>query len=47
VRTVQTGLLGSLTARSTYRAGRRWRLRWTAPDGTVRTGAPIRAYTKG
>ncbi len=30
-----------------YRKGRRWRLRWTAPDGTVRTGAQIRAYSRG
>jgi hypothetical protein len=47
VRTLRSDALGSVSSRSTYRGGRRWRLRWTAPDGTVRTGAPIRAYTKG
>jgi hypothetical protein len=47
LQTVQTDARGSFTLRGSYRSGRRWRLRWTAPDGTVRTGAPIRAYTRG
>jgi hypothetical protein len=38
---------GSFTVRGSYRSERRWRLRWTAPDGTVRVGAPIRAYARG
>jgi hypothetical protein len=44
---VQTDAKGSFTVRGAYRSGRTWRLRWTAPDGTVRTGAPIRAYKAG
>jgi len=47
LQTVRTDARGSFTARAAYRSGRRWRLRWTAPDGTVRTGAPIRAYARG
>jgi hypothetical protein len=44
---VTTDARGSFTLRGSYRSGRRWRLRWTAPDGTVRTGSPIRAYARG
>ena len=44
---VTTDARGSFTLRASYRSGRRWRLRWTAPDGTVRTGSPIRAYARG
>ena len=47
LRAVTTDGRGSFTVRGAYRGGRRWRLRWTAPDGTVRTGAPIRAYARG
>jgi hypothetical protein len=47
LKTVTTDALGSFTLRSSYRSGRRWRLRWTAPNGTVYTGAPIRAYAHG
>ena len=47
LRSVTTDERGSFTFRSSNRSGRRWRLRWTAPDGTVRTGAPIRAYSRG
>ena len=42
--TVTTDSGGYFTRRTANRSGRRWRLRWTAPGGTVRTGAPIRAY---
>ena len=31
-------------ARTRYRKGRRFRLQWTAPDGTVFRGPPIRIY---
>lgn len=41
--TVTTDARGYFTQRTSNRSGRRWRLRWTAPDGKVRTGAPIRA----
>jgi hypothetical protein len=47
LRTVTTDERGSFTFRSSNRSGRRWRLRWTAPDGTLRVGAPIRAYSRG
>jgi hypothetical protein len=47
LQTVQTDDKGSFTARGSFRQGRRWRLRWTAPGGVVRTGAPIRAYARG
>jgi hypothetical protein len=42
--TVTTNSRGYFTRRTANRSGRRWRLRWTDPGGTVRTGAPIRAY---
>jgi hypothetical protein len=42
--TVTTDSRGYFTRRTANRSGRRWRLRWTAPGGTVRLGAPIRAY---
>jgi hypothetical protein len=41
---VRTNSLGYWTAHSTWRHGRRWRVRWTAPAGTVYLGPPIRAY---
>ena len=44
LRTVTTDAQGSFTARANHRDGRRFRLRWTAPDGTVFTGPPIRVY---
>jgi hypothetical protein len=47
LRTVHTDALGSFSFRANYRSGRRWRLQWTEPDGTVRTGAQIRAYRHG
>jgi hypothetical protein len=47
LKAVRTDATGSFTLRSSYRKNRRWRLRWTQPDGTIRTGAEIRAYTRG
>jgi hypothetical protein len=47
LRAVTTDARGSFTFRAADRSGRRWRLRWAQPDGTVRTGAPIRAYARG
>jgi hypothetical protein len=44
---VRTDAQGSFTLRAAFKHGRRWRLQWTAPDGTVRTGSPIRAYARG
>src|SRR3954453_19215408 len=43
--TVTTDTRGYFTRRTPNRSGRRWRLRWTDGSGTVRTGAPIRAYS--
>jgi hypothetical protein len=47
LKAVTTDARGSFAFRSADRSGRRWRLRWVQPDGTVRTGAPIRAYARG
>ncbi len=44
LKSVKTNRSGYLTTSSSKHAGRRWRLRWSAPDGTVFRGAPIRAY---
>jgi hypothetical protein len=41
----KTDRYGVWQFRATWRKGRRWRARWTAPDGTVFTGPPIRSYT--
>ncbi len=41
---VRTNSLGYWTARSTWKHGRRWRVRWTSPAGVVYLGPPIRAY---
>ena len=35
---------GAWSARSDYRSGRTWRVRWQAPDGTVYDGPATRAY---
>jgi hypothetical protein len=35
---------GTWTARLRWRAGRTWRVRWTASDGATYVGPPIRAY---
>ncbi len=42
--TKHTNSLGYWTAHSSYRSGRRWRVRWTAPSGAVYVGPAIRAY---
>jgi hypothetical protein len=42
--TKSTDSLGYFTASSSYKRGRRWRLRWVAPGGAIYTGSPIRAY---
>jgi hypothetical protein len=39
--TTSTGVYG---LRTRHHAGQRYRVRWTAPDGHVYTGPPIRAY---
>jgi hypothetical protein len=39
-----TDAAGTWTARLAYRAGRTWRVRWTAPDGATYDGPPIRVY---
>jgi hypothetical protein len=44
LRTARTNARGVWTFNATNRAGRRWRVRWTAPDGTIHTGPPVRAY---
>jgi hypothetical protein len=44
LRTITTGARGYWTLNTSYRAGRRFRVQWTAPDGTVFRGPPIRAY---
>lgn len=43
---VRTDARGAFTTRSLNRSGRRWRLRWTAPDGSTFRGPPIRAYRR-
>ena len=44
LRTVTTDSRGYWTATTSYRSRRSWRVRWTAPNGTVFTGPPARAY---
>jgi hypothetical protein len=44
LRTVTTNARGYFRFRTHYRNGRRFRLQWTAPDGTVFRGPPIRIY---
>jgi hypothetical protein len=44
LRTITTGARGYWHLRTRYRSGRRFRVQWTAPDGTVFRGPPIRAY---
>jgi len=43
--TTQTDAQGSFTLRSAFENGRRWRLQWTAPDGHVWRGPPIRGLS--
>ncbi len=44
--TVSTDARGSFTRSVSLRAGRRYRLAWTAPDGTVFRGPPTRVYAR-
>jgi hypothetical protein len=44
LRTVTTNASGYWYLTTSYRSGRRFRAYWTAPDGTVFHGPPIRAY---
>jgi hypothetical protein len=44
--TVRTDARGALRRSAVYRAGRSWRLRWTAPDGAVHDSPPVRSYPK-
>ena len=44
VTTRPTDASGTWTARLPYRAGRTWRVRWTASDGATYVGPPVRAY---
>jgi hypothetical protein len=39
-----TDAVGTWTARLGYRAGRTFRVRWTAPDGATFAGPPVRVY---
>ncbi len=42
--TIKSNLRGAFAFKTRASKGRRYRVRWTAPDGTVFTGPPIRAY---
>jgi len=44
LRPVTTNARGYWRVSTGYRSGRRFRVEWTAPDGTVFRGPPIRAY---
>ncbi len=44
LRTLQTTSTGVYALRVTHRKGQRFRVRWTAPDGTRFSGASVRAY---
>jgi hypothetical protein len=44
LRAIETDDNGAFTLRLRHRARRRYVLRWTAADGTVYEGAPVRAY---
>jgi Cellulase (glycosyl hydrolase family 5) len=44
LRSVTTRADGTFSFKAGSPAGRRYRVRWTAPDGTVYTGPPIRSY---
>ena len=46
LRPVQTNARGTFGFRTSSRSGRRYRIQWTAPDGTVFTGPPVRAYKR-
>ena len=44
LRTVTTGATGVYTLRAAHRRGVRYRVRWTAPDGSRRVGPPIAVH---
>jgi hypothetical protein len=44
LRTITTNARGYWSLKTSYRSGRRFRVQWTAPDGTIFRGPPIRAY---
>ncbi len=44
VATRPTDASGTWTARLPWRAGRTWRVRWTAPSGAIYVGPPVRVY---
>jgi hypothetical protein len=46
LRTTTTDAHATFNFRTRHRQGRRYRLRWTAADGTVYTGPPIRSYSR-
>jgi hypothetical protein len=46
LKSVRTDAGGVFASTGSNRAGASWRVRWTAPDGTLYSGAPIRAYPK-
>jgi hypothetical protein len=41
---VRTTARGTWRKQSTYRSGRRWRVRWTAPDGAAFVSPPVESY---
>lgn len=43
-RTVTTKASGVWGVKTAHRSGQRYRVRWTAPEGKVYTGPPVRAY---
>jgi len=46
LRTVRTNSRGTFGFRTRSKSGRRYRVQWTAGDGTVYTGPPVRAYKR-
>ena len=44
LRTVQTSATGVFSFKTKAKRGRKYKVRWTAPDGAVWGGPPIRAY---
>jgi len=44
LRTIQTTTAGIFSFKTRSRSGRRYKVRWSAPDGTVFEGPPVRAY---
>jgi hypothetical protein len=44
LKTLDTTATGVYALKTTHHDGQRFRVRWTAPDGTTYTGPPINAY---